>query len=81
MKKQISTLLKNERTADLLSGVASIFLFLVFWALIVAATPVKRFIPPPLTVIANFFASFVNTIGKHTLTDHILISLKRVMMG
>ena len=74
-------MLKREKSIDFLTGIASIFLFLVFWAVVVALTPVKKFIPPPNAVLANFLNSFVSTIGKHTLTSHILISLRRVMMG
>ena len=81
MKNKISKALKSEKAVDFLSGIASILLFLVFWAVVVKLTPIKRFIPPPGAVLSNFFQSFVNIIGKHTLTDHILISLRRVMMG
>ena len=77
----IKRVIKSEKSIDFLSGVASILLFLLFWAAVVAFTPIKKFLPPPGDVLAHFFNSFVNAIGRYTLPDHILISLRRVMMG
>ena len=81
MKLKNLAALKNEKAINFYCGIASILLFLVFWALIVALTPIRKYIPPPNAVLVNFFQSFVNIIGKHTLPDHIAISLRRVMMG
>jgi NitT/TauT family transport system permease protein/sulfonate transport system permease protein len=81
LKNKISKTLKSEKSVDFFCGIASIFLFLVFWAIVVAVTPVGRFIPPPNLVLINFFRSFVYVIGTYTLPDHISISITRVMVG
>ena len=79
--KKVVPWLKGEKSINFLSGIASMILFVGFWAAAVEWTPVGRFLSPPNEVIANFIRSFTVPIGRYTLTDHILISMQRVMIG
>ena len=58
-----------------------ILAFMFVWDLATRFTLLGRLMPGPLTVLAQFFRNFVVPIGRYTMTGHILISMKRVMIG
>lgn len=62
-------------------GALGILSFLVLWWAAVTFTRVGLLMPSPIEVFKFFFRSFVEPIGKLTMTQHIWISFKRVMIG
>lgn len=59
--------------------IVSILCFLVLWHVGVANSRLSIVMPGPWTVITRFFQGFINPIGRHTMTVHILYSLMRVL--
>ena len=71
----------NTKTAAILFGTLSIVTFLIVWQLSISFTRVGLLLPGPFEVLEFFFRSFVKPIGRHTILEHTLISLRRVMVG
>ena len=61
--------------------VVSLLSLLVVWELVARFTSASMFLPPASQVLANFFKSFVEPVGKHTMLYHIGISLYRVAVA
>ena len=79
MKKKSDFL--NTRSAAILFACLSIITFLIVWQLSITFTRIGVLIPGPLAVLKFFFVSFVKPIGRLTIIEHALISLRRVMVG
>lgn len=71
----------QEQRDKIVYGVLAVFIFLVFWYAITKLTKFGEIFPDPVTVLANVGDKFVNPIGKVTLTGHILVSLRRVLLA
>lgn len=57
----------------------SIGTFLLIWHMGVSGSDLSVVMPGPIPVIKGFLNSFVEPIGRHTMTVHILYSLMRVL--
>lgn len=58
------------------------FVIVVFiWDIAVRFTDAAIVMPTPMAVAEKFFTSFVEPIGRYTLWQHALFSLRRVMVG
>ena len=62
-------------------AVLAIASFFVFWWLITTFTPAKETTPGPIEVIQLLIDSFVTPIGNYVITGHLLVSLRRVLVG
>ena len=62
-------------------AVLAIACFFIFWWAITTFTPAKETTPGPIEVIKLLFESFVNPIGNYVITGHLLVSLRRVLVG
>ena len=62
-------------------AVLAIAFFFIFWWAITTFTPAKETTPGPIEVIKLLFESFVNPIGNYVITGHLLVSLRRVLVG
>lgn len=71
----------QERRDKVVYGVLAVFIFLVFWYAVTKLTAFGEIFPDPVTILVNTADKFVNPIGKATLTGHILVSLRRVMLA
>lgn len=74
MDKNLRSLAKSSSYT-----IISIGTFLVLWAIGVHFSEIKVVMPGPWAVIVEFFDSFINPIGRHTMVVHILYSLMRVI--
>ncbi len=73
---------KNKETIiNLVSAVFSILIFLLIWQLATVMTTLGDLIPTPIAVITKLFDSLHTNIGKHTIIEHCIISLTRVLVG
>ena len=68
---------KNKRP---ILGVVGIFVFLCIWYIATKTTALGKVMPDPITVFGGFFTAFVEPIGTSTMTMHILISLRRMLI-
>lgn len=59
----------------------SLFALLLVWELLARFTSAAMFLPPASQILAAFFKSFVEPIGKHTMIVHIGVSLYRVAVA
>lgn len=58
------------------------FVIILFvWDMAVRYTDAAIVMPSPWAVVEKFFVSFVHNIGKYTLWQHALFSLRRVLVG
>ncbi|MBQ7778166.1 MAG: ABC transporter permease [Oscillibacter sp.] len=57
-----------------------IFVFLCIWYIATKSTTLGKVMPDPVTVFGGFFTAFVEPIGTKTMTMHILISLRRMLV-
>lgn len=71
----------QERRDKIVYGVLAVVLFVVFWYAVTKLTAFGKIFPDPITIIANIGDKFINPIGKATLTGHIMVSLRRVMLA
>ena len=62
-------------------AVLAIACFFVFWWFITTFTPAKETTPGPIAVIQLLIESFFQPIGSHVITGHLLVSLRRVLVG
>ena len=67
-----------EKTAYAVLAIACFFLA---WWLITTFTPAGETTPGPIEVIRLLFESFYTPIGNHVITGHLLVSLRRVLVG
>ena len=74
MKAKVNT----EKTVYAVIAIASFF---VLWWFLTTFTAVKETTPGPIEVIRLLLASFVEPIGNRVIVGHLLISLKRVLVG
>lgn len=74
MKAKINT----EKTVYAVIAIASFF---VLWWFLTTFTAVKETTPGPIEVLRLLLASFVEPIGSRVIVGHLLISLKRVLVG
>ena len=79
MKKKSNFL--YTKSAAVSFAALSITSFLIVWQLTVSFTKFGILIPGPITVLEFFFSSFVRPIGRHTMLQHAMTSLRRVMIG
>lgn len=61
--------------------IISLCSLLVVWELVARFTDASMFLPPASEVLAAFFRSFVEPIGKRTMLSHIGVSLYRVAVA
>lgn len=81
MNKRVKQKISNGVKNGLLSATGFIIVILI-WYLAVTYTDVGSLLPAPLEVLKRFIHTCTNTIGRqYTLPMHLLISLKRVMIG
>ena len=59
----------------------SILVFLCLWQIVAIYTKASLFLPDPITVLRDFFISFVRPIGENRILGHILWSMSRVLTG
>lgn len=71
----------QERRDKIVYGVLAVGIFVGFWYAVTKLTDFGQIFPDPITIIANIGDKFINPIGKATLTGHILVSLRRVMLA
>lgn len=62
-------------------AVFSIAFFFVFWWFLTTFTPAKETTPDPFTVLKMLFKSISEPIGSKVITGHMLVSLRRVLVG
>ena len=70
----------GEKQKRVFFGAIGIFVFLCIWYVATALTALGTVMPDPITVFTGFFTAFVEPIGTHSLTMHILISLRRMLV-
>jgi len=63
-----------------LFGALGIFVFLCIWYIATKTTALGRIMPDPITVFGGFFKAFVEPIGTKSMTMHILVSLRRMLI-
>lgn len=71
----------KQNLIKICAGCISIFAFLVIWYVATNGTKFGTMMPKPTTVLAGIFAAFTEDIGKYTIQQHVLISLRRVMVA
>lgn len=64
-----------------LYAVAAIASFFVLWWLLTTFTPVKETTPGPIEVLQLLLTSFYTPIGSEVIVGHLLVSLRRVLVG
>ena len=69
-----------EKNKRLILGTVGIFIFLCIWYAATKLTSLGKVMPDPVTVFGGFFKAFVEPIGTKTMTMHILISLRRMLI-
>ena len=69
-----------EKNKRLILGAVGIFIFLCIWYAATKLTSLGKVMPDPVTVFGGFFKAFVEPIGTKTMTMHILISLRRMLI-
>ena len=74
MKKKIDV----EKTVY---AVAAIAFFFVAWWFLTTFTPVKETTPGPIAVLQLLVTSFYEPIGSKVILGHLLVSLRRVLVG
>ena len=62
-------------------AVVAIGCFFVLWWFLTTFTPVKNTTPDPIAVLKLLFESFYTPIGSKVITGHLLVSLRRVLVG
>lgn len=62
-------------------AVAAIAFFFVAWWFLTTFTPVKETTPGPLEVLQLLVSSFYTPIGSKAIVGHLLVSLRRVLVG
>lgn len=62
-------------------AVVAIACFFLFWWFITKYTPAKETTPGPIEVIQMLITSFFKPIGKEVIFGHLLVSLRRVLVG
>lgn len=62
-------------------AVCAIACFFLFWWFITAYTPAGETTPGPIEVIRLLIDSFFEPIGNYVITGHLLVSLRRVLVG
>ena len=70
----------GEKQKRVFFGAIGIFVFLCIWYVATALTALGTVMPDPITVFTGFFTAFVEPIGTHSMTMHILISLRRMLV-
>ncbi len=71
----------HESIAETIAGAISLVAFLSIWELGVRFTGLGLLMPGPVEVVVGFFRAFVVPIGRHTIWQHTLFSLRRVMVA
>ena len=61
--------------------IISLVSLLIVWELAARFTGASMFLPPASQVLAAFFRSFVEPIGKRTMLAHVGVSLYRVAVA
>ena len=64
-----------------LYAVAAIASFFVLWWFLTTFTPVKETTPGPIEVLQLLLTSFYTPIGSEVIVGHLLVSLRRVLVG
>ena len=64
-----------------LYAVAAIASFFVLWWFLTTFTPVKETTPGPIGVLQLLLTSFYTPIGSEVIVGHLLVSLRRVLVG
>ena len=67
-----------EKTVYAVAAIASFF---ILWWVLTTFTPVKNTAPDPIAVLKLLFESFYTPIGSQVITGHLLVSLRRVLVG
>ncbi|MGX6979175.1 ABC transporter permease [Vagococcus elongatus] len=70
--------MKSEKKKNIIATLLTIAGFLLVWQLVSMAVDNAAFLPKASVIVLEFFKTFVNPVGKYTMTMHILISLYRV---
>ena len=73
-------LLKNN-IEKIIYTVLALATFILAWQYITTFTLAKSTTPQPLEVFEMLFKSMANPIGQYTIWGHLLVSLKRVLIG
>lgn len=69
----------KEKMMNFFSAVSAIAIFLVIWQLATSGTELGTLIPGPVDVLKKLVESVYTDIGKQTIVEHSLISLRRVL--
>lgn len=64
-----------------LYAVAAIAFFFLLWWFLTTFTPVKETTPGPIEVLQLLISSFYTPIGNKVIIGHLLVSLRRVLVG
>lgn len=72
---------KKYNSEKILYAVASISCFFILWGLLTTFTPARNTTPGPIKVFQLLISSLADPIGKYTIIGHLLISMKRVLIG
>ena len=67
-----------EKTVYAVAAIASFF---ILWWVLTTFTPVKNTTPDPIAVLKLLFESFYTPIGSQVIAGHLLVSLRRVLVG
>lgn len=62
-------------------AVAAIAFFFLLWWFLTTFTPVKETTPGPIEVLQLLVSSFYTPIGNKVIIGHLLVSLRRVLVG
>lgn len=70
----------TEKKKRVVYGIFGIFVFMCIWYLATKLTSLGKVMPDPVTVFKEFFVAFVVPIGTKTMAQHILVSLRRMLV-
>jgi len=72
---------RKEKVGKFLAAVFAILLFLALWKSATMGTELGALIPGPEAVLKKLIESTYTNIGKHTIIQHSIISLRRVLVA
>lgn len=71
----------REKVLDFISALAAVAVFLVIWQAATSGTRLGTLIPGPVGVLKALVESTYTDIGKQTIIEHSIISLRRVLVA
>lgn len=71
----------SQKQLTVFYTIVSLLSLLLIWELLARFTSASMFLPPASKILATFFKSFIEPVGKYTMIVHIAVSLYRVAVA